>query len=105
MVRVPINAEEMYRVVKTALRLCGYRPAFLHLRLKYAASVTKRQRMASWRMRAALSRFFPISCRLFGRLVFATYAAPLPFRASTSTDIAPNVVSTRPGWMGEWYGT
>ena len=41
-------------------------------------------------------------CLLWGRLAFELYEAPLPLRASTMPEMAPKVVRTRPGWMGEW---
>jgi hypothetical protein len=31
--------------------------------------------------------------------------APVPVRVSMIEDTAANVVNTRPGWIGEWYGT
>lgn len=43
-----------------------------------------------------------MSCLDCGRLVLATYAAPLLFSASITADRPPKVVRTRPGWMGEW---
>ena len=45
-----------------------------------------------------------MSCCDFGAWLFATRHAPLALRASTTAESAANVVRTRPGWMGEWYG-
>jgi hypothetical protein len=53
-------------------------------------------------MRADFRIALPASWLLWGELVFAIRAAPLALRASMTEEIAPNVVRTRPGWMGEW---
>jgi hypothetical protein len=42
-----------------------------------------------------------MSCLCCERDVLATYEAPFPLSASTTEEIAPKVVRTRPGWIGE----
>ena len=56
----------------------------------------------SWMIKADLMRSRPNFCLLSGRLAFELYEAPLALRASTTAEMPPNVVMTRPGWMGEW---
>lgn len=34
--------------------------------------------------------------------MLATFEAPVPFSVSMMEEMAPKVVRTRPGWMGEW---
>ena len=65
------------------------------------ASKTKLNMMQSWMIKAALIRLRPMFCLLSGRLAFELYEAPLPLRASTTMEMAPKVVTTRPGWIGE----
>ncbi len=65
------------------------------------ASTMKLAMIQSWRIKAALIRSRPIFCLLSVRLAFELYEAPLALRASTTAEMAPKVVMTRPGWMGE----
>ena len=50
-------------------------------------------------------RAFPMFCLSSDSDRFELYDAPLPLSASTTAEMKPSVVMTRPGWMGEWYGT
>ena len=97
-----MRAEEQYSVISAAPRFFGRMPAFLHFRWKYAARVTKEVKIASCKMRADFRRARPMFCLFWERLELAVYAAPLPFSASTTEEMAPKVVRTRPGCMGEW---
>ena len=65
------------------------------------ASKTKHNMMQSWMIKAALRRLRPMFCLLSERVAFELYEAPLELRASTTAEMAPKVVMTRPGWIGE----
>lgn len=104
MVRIVISVQLQYNTYSARLILEFNTPPREQLKWNRPARVTNPTIKAICMINAALSRDFPMFCDATVESEAATRTAPFAVILSITIPRATNVVNTRPGWIGEWYG-